>query len=163
MKKIAVPAIFAATLMIAAAFAFMPVQKASTVHTALLDKALVTDADNKARTDIATATSVLMSLKYDRPWQPNSIFVKASSDGAVIVESITVLNGAGQVNGIDDLGAAGITIEQGSGALIPTNLTVELPANWTIIVNGKGGAANSDSTVFISSIIQGGAVATVGP
>ena len=35
MKKIVIPAILAATILVAGMFAFMPVQKASTVHTTI--------------------------------------------------------------------------------------------------------------------------------
>ncbi len=37
MKKLAIPAILAATIMVAGAFAFMPVEQASTVHNSVID------------------------------------------------------------------------------------------------------------------------------
>ena len=45
MNKLAIPSILAATVLIAGIFAFMPVEKASTVHTGINERINAVDTD----------------------------------------------------------------------------------------------------------------------
>ncbi len=64
MKKIAIPAILAATVLVAGMFALMPVQKASTVHTTILSSVKSTTLFSATTLTASTGTSPYLML-YD--------------------------------------------------------------------------------------------------
>lgn len=57
MKKIVIPAVLAATILVAGMFAFMPVQKASTVHTGLSSGVSAITRDNVSIHDVTLAAN----------------------------------------------------------------------------------------------------------
>ncbi|MCE2507338.1 MAG: hypothetical protein J4F36_12905, partial [Nitrosopumilaceae archaeon] len=70
MKKLAIPAILAATIMVAGAFAFMPVEQASTVHNSViasLEETALLVAENSPSQKIVAITYNLEGLPIGVP------------------------------------------------------------------------------------------------
>ena len=94
MNKIIIPSILAATILVAGMFAFMPVQKASTVHTTIQSTILQSVA--KSDTDVATGDA--LTLTCTAPFVVHAINVDA--DGTLATDTVDVdfdPDGAGTV------------------------------------------------------------------
>jgi len=113
MKKIVIPAILLATVLVAGMFALMPVEKASTVHTTIT-------ADTQANFDD----------------QERLIIATVGPAGAAITDSVILpdnnVDYSGFVNAVvtDDAAAADVGIEcvDGTGAVVALNAADDLDA-----------------------------------
>ena len=108
MKKLAIPAILVATVMVAGIFAFMPVEQASTVHTTITGAggALGTPGNVDIATDLDDAQNQLAAL-IEFGSCTNGIGGGAScnmltvvEDGIAFVTVTTTVNGATSPNGV---------------------------------------------------------------
>jgi len=95
MNKLTIPTILVATVMVAGAFAFMPVEQATTVHTTIQGTQLID------RTDSASATVAATDFTFtcDRGCVIQGIHIDDDDDGTatqnVVVESYSVTNMVG--------------------------------------------------------------------
>ena len=172
MNKIVIPAILIVTVFIAGIFAFMPIDKATTVHTTLATTASVLaqtperDVAVKSKTDIGTSTIDLIDVSVDKDFtvEIGQFLVESTSgDGTVIVTGIKIEDGDG--NDFDTIEFADETITANTGRTVfPSNGThaiISMPSGWSIIIEGKGGNVNSDSKVMLGIIAAGDATITV--
>jgi len=172
MNKVVIPAILAVTISIAGIFAFMPIEKAITVHTTIVSDLSGFQVERvvavNSRTDITTTRSDLIDVKVDKDFQVEIgqfLVDSTSTDGTVIVLNLIIEDGAG--NDFDNINFTDVTVSLNTGRFVfPDNGThsiISLPANWSIVIEGKGGAATSDSKVMIGIIAADDATITIGP
>jgi len=89
-KKLAIPAILAATVLIAGIFAFMPVEKASTVHDTILASGMQFRTDSDTCTSIGTANDCLITISSDKDYLVVDIVIDMSNWD--LVDSVNVDN-----------------------------------------------------------------------
>ena len=173
MNKIVIPIILAVTISIAGIFAFMPIDKASTVHTTLATTASVLaqtaerDVAVKTIESVGTSTINLIDVSVDKDFlvEIGQFLVESTStsDGTIIVEQIVIENGAGDPFHVIEF--TDETIDTNTGRIVfPSNGThsiISMPANWSIVIQGKGSSAGSDSKVMLGIIAAGDATITV--
>jgi len=166
MIKLTIPAILAAILLVAGIFAFMPVEQATTVHTTILAQQTERDVVVKIRADITTTTSDLIDVTVDKDFtvEIGQFLVQSTSaDGTVIVEQIIIEDGAGA--DFETINISDVTVTANTGETVfpdsGVHQFISLPANWSIVIEGKGGDALSDSKVMLGIIAAGDATITV--
>jgi hypothetical protein len=134
MKKIVIPAVLAATILVAGMFALMPVQKASTIHSGLTSGTAAVSRDNQVITDIALGANERMI-----------ILDNAGIGGVSDVEVTARLPGAGT--------CTVQTIAQGAGAWVAMALgPFPVAAVGELLVPVHGDQANVEAV----SIFGGG-------
>ena len=172
MNKIVIPVILAVTISIAGIFAFMPVEKAVTVHTTIVSDLSGFQVERvvavNERSDITTTRSDLIDVKVDKDFQVEIgqfLVDSTSANGAIIVLNLIIEDGAGA--DFTNLNFTDITVLADTGRFIfPDNGThsiISLPANWSIVIEGKGGSATADSKVMLGIIAADDATITIGP
>lgn len=161
MKKLAIPAILAATVLIAAMFAIMPVEKASTVHTGIINEALTvkTVANTSGTSFDGGGSAVKLQLTCDKDFVVTSFRVTTTHDDAT--DDFAVSAG-GYFNDNKFLPAAttldpaaGFNISNDLISNIGTNVGVRGGTNLEVNVGQSAGTAVGDS------IAAGNAAATV--
>jgi len=165
MNKV-IPSILVITVLVAGIFAFMPVEQATTVHTTILAQQTERDVAVKTKTDITTSTTDLIDVKVDKDFtvEIGQFLVQSTSaDGTVIVEQIIIEDGTGADFEIINISDVTITADTGETVFPDSGIHqfISLPANWSIVIEGKGGSATSDSKVMLGIIAAGDATITI--
>jgi hypothetical protein len=143
MKKIVIPTILAATILVAGMFAFMPVQKAATIHgSAGVVGAEITDADHDAgdvyTLDCTTAATI--------------IGANAFVGGTLSDEDITLAVGGEAATGAVALAA---------GNTVIWNNSIPLGAAETATFTGGAQTDNNDESVVLKVAVIGGTACTL--
>jgi len=167
LNKIVIPAILAATVLIAGMFAFVPVERASTVHTtiqaALQGSSAQTDTIVKATTDVPNVSgTVLLEIKVDQDFTAEiGQFFATVGDATVTIEDIQIKNAADAV--VQTIDFVDIAVVVGSQIVFPEDVhsNISLPANWSIVIRGLSASATGDITLMLGIITQGDAVFTL--
>jgi len=127
MKKLAIPAILAATVMVAGMFAFMPIEQASTVHTTVT-------ANTNELIEIASASAINLD---DDP----QTLMTATNSGIVCYEiEVTDTAGGNPDPAVDILvgGKVVQTVDPGDGQTIEVNDCSAIEAGETIQYDQDG-------------------------
>ena len=138
MNKLTIPSILAATVLIAGIFAFMPVEKASTVHTSL--EAKMTAVENAVKGEIQNNKFFLETVNLN-----------GVRDGSIVVVADSTPHGMGQVHiaatlPVADNGADGCTDEEPLADVLAGQAGVALDKVLTGAHNtGIAGRANFDT------------------
>jgi len=166
MNKLIIPAILVATVMVAGIFAFMPVEQATTVHTTILAQQSERDVAVHIGTDIGVGTIDLIDVTVDKDFTVEIgqfLVDSTSTGGTVIVEQIIIEDGAGV--DFETINISDVTVTADTGQTVfpdsGVHQFISLPANWSIVIEGSGGNANSDSKVMLGIIAAGDATITV--
>jgi len=142
MNKIVFPALLAATVMVAGAFAFMPVEQASTVHLGIetnLDQLIQVASDSANNLDNAPET-----------------LITAANSGIVCYEiEITDTVGGGNDPAVDILVGGQIvqTVNPGNGASIEVNDCSAIEANETVQYDQLGIDVDTGNTIDVATAI----------
>lgn len=159
MKKIAIPAILAAAVLVAGMFAFIPVQKASTVHTAITAAGLVvkTVATTAALSNPFDPFFSDIDLSCDKDFVITSFRVATTHDNALDDFEITsYFNNGRTLDGQTTVDpAANVDINNDLISNIGTNVGVKAGTTFRVVLvqSAAGGAADG--------IAVGDAAATV--
>ena len=126
MNKLTIPSILAATVLIAGIFAFMPVEKASTVHTTLGEKieAVETEVGNVETKvmQLQDSAAVLRILELtDEDQDDNDIYTLDCTTDYTIIGLVTNMTTIGS-NGVTDV----ITIDNTNIEEAPADMMVEV-------------------------------------
>ena len=144
MKKVVIPTILAATILVAGAFAMMPVQKAATIHStgAGNTNLELTDADHDAADvytiDCASAATITG--------------INLSVGGTIADEDITLAVGGE---------AATAAIALAAGPTVIWNNVIGLGAAETATLTGGAQTDNNDESVVVKVSISGGGTCTL--
>jgi len=151
MNKIVFPALLVATIMVAGAFAFMPIEQASTVHTTatggvVIETLTFTDTDLTEATDVYTLTctgDALVNAAYG--------LQLVAADGTTTDLTVAI--------GTTDTGAAGLLAAADADAAISlatiTNVVLETGNVMTFTTGGTADADDGDFNI-VSIITRAG-------
>ena len=142
MKKLAIPAILAATVLVAGMFAFMPVQKASTVHTTILGGIRDTKTVNLDPWGATDAVVLYDGLGNSK--SANIEVVAHLPTGAVIQTSSTITSGVVTWT----TATCGTTVDFGAGNVHCDVVTQAL----RVLFDGTNAPTGSD---YITTTING--------
>ena len=149
MNKLTIPALLLGVVMIAGAFAFMPVQEASTVHTTGITVGATTTTTTVA---FATAGDLVFNCGADSGCVIQEIYLTGDGTTTSVLTSVTLTTSGGAIvlaANIDDIAADTTTesvVDQASGA--GTGFPIVIPAGDSIAIAAADGA-NGDVTVTI--------------
>jgi len=146
MNKFTIPAILVVTVLVAGIFAFMPVEKASTVHTTLQSASSATSAHNLLQTISASNThddAQLNNIKstFQTDLSANATASCGTSGGAFLVYytfyNRTIVQPSTSENAITGLG-----ISNSTGTTIDTAVALSLGNHTSVsgVVGGLSGA-----------------------
>ena len=150
----------------------MPIEKAITVHTTIVSDLSGFQVERVvaqlARSDITTTRSDLINVQVDKDFQVEIgqfLVDSTSANGDVIVLNLIIEDGGG--NFFSDINFTDITVIADTGRMVfPDNGThsiISLPANWSIVIEGKGSSATTDSKVMLGIIAADDATITILP
>lgn len=143
MNKLVIPAILAATVLVAGMFAFMPVERATTVHTAIL--AGIRDVNTVDLNGLPVNSAIVL---YDGLGNNKSVkaeIVAKLPTGAKIQSSSTITGGAVVWADV----TCGTTVDFGAGAV---HCDVETKALRVLTDGTNAGAAGHYVTVTINGV-----------
>ena len=170
MNKVVIPAILVVIISIAGIFALAPIDKATTVHSTIVADLLATQTERdvvvNSLSNIGTTTIALVDISVDKDFlvEIGQFLVDStSSAGTVIVEQIVIEDGAGLPFHVIEFTDETIVADTGR-IVFPNNgthATISMPATWSVVIQGKGGDASSDSKVMIGVIAADDATITV--
>jgi hypothetical protein len=144
MKKVVIPTILAATILVAGMFAMMPVQKAATIHSTGAGNQILelTDADHDAG-DVYTidCTSAAQLLA-----------VNIFTAGTLSDEDVTLAVGG-------EAAAAAVALPAGNTAVWNNN--VGIGAAETATITGNAQTDNNDESVVVKVSLSGGGTCTL--
>jgi hypothetical protein len=145
MKKVVIPTILAATILVAGAFAMMPVQKASTIHSSGAGNILleVTDANVNAA-DVYTVDCTSDAVV---------IGITATLAGTITDEDLQVAQGGENIQATIVFAAAG-----GQNLLAGG---VPVPAAQTLTITEGAMTDAGDETAVIKVAVSGGSACTL--
>ena len=162
-----IPAILGITIIIAGIFAFMPIEKAATVHTtiqaALQGSSAQTDTIVKTTTNVANvAGTILLDIAVDQDFTAEiGQFFATVTDATVTIQDIRIENAGGTP--VQTIDFVDIAVVVGSQIVFPQDVhpNISLPANWSVIVRGQSATGAGDITVMLGIITQGDATVTI--
>ena len=145
MKKVVIPTILAATILVAGAFAMMPVQKAATIHSSGAGNIILelTDANVNAA-DVYT-------VNCDTNAQV--VGITATLAGTITDEDLIVASGG------ENVGATTVFAAAGGQALI--GAAVALPAAELVTITEGPMTDAGDETAVIKVSVSGGSACTL--
>lgn len=138
MKKIVIPAILAATILVAGMFALMPVEKASTVH-ATIQGTQLQPVSKYVTTAVTTATTVI-DLSSSKPFEAK-ITIFSSGGSALSVFTVDRITGATVTAGTVTNGVV-TTAGSFTGGTTTALGTMSLTAPTQFVLNVSGGAGD---------------------
>jgi len=156
MNKLTIPAILAATVMVAGIFAFMPVEQASTVHAtsalATVEVLTFTDADVTEGTDVYSLTCTGDAFV-------NSVYVQQlpANDGATADLTVSI--------GTTTSGAAGLLAASDADAAISLAIVFDVPVETgevlTMTTAGTVDGDDGDLDIFAVVTRAGGTTCAI--
>jgi len=171
MNKIAIPALLVATIMVAGAFAFMPVQQASTVHDSITDAVngvgFYSDSTALTAANGSTDTNIY-TMTVDEPVILLGIEVTADCSnlqdaGDIIDATVSSRDGGGDAISSDVEICNGTEGELTEFVLITDSLTVAETLTVEIVLTESGSNDNGDSgPVTVRFWVEGNG-GTLGP
>ncbi len=157
MKKIAIPTILTATLLIASIFAFMPVYKASTVHTTIIASVAKEVAVTTTKTGLTPPTTTITCATTSAGCQIQEIFLAVTGGGTASVTLVT-FSVAGAA--ASTVGGATLTgIASGSAAAIPAVGGLAIGPGDTVVVTTTGSTTATGQTLRVVGLVTGAAPA----
>ena len=166
MNKIVIPAILGITIIIAGIFAFMPIEKAATVHTTIIadlqGTSALTDTIVKTTLNVAnTPGTILLDVQVDQDFTAEiGQFFVTVADATVTIQDIRIENAGGTV--VETIDFVDIAVVVGSQIVFPQDVhpNISLPTDWSIIIRGQSGGTG-DITIMLGIITQGDAAITL--
>ena len=157
MNKLTIPAILVATVMVAGAFAFMPVEQASTVHTTTA----LGSVEVLELTDAAPAAADTYTVACDGDAVVLGITLLAAAEGADAGdEDITITAGGEAVAAIDDVDAGQNRVQQALDVAVDIT-AIGLDGGDDLVFTLAGTfAGDEDPTIKISLIRAGSTTCT---
>ena len=145
MKKIVIPTILAATILVAGMFAMMPVQKASTIHSSGAGNSVLelTDANVNAA-DVYTVNCTVDTVVQG---------VYATLAGTITDEDLILAAGG------ENLGATTVFAAAGGQSLLPSLVGVAAADTLTITAGAMTDAG--DETAVVKVAVSGGGACTL--
>jgi len=149
MKKIVIPTILAATILVAGMFAMMPVQKAATVHTSIITAGAgnilleLTDANVNAG-DVYTVDCTTDAVVTG---------ITATLAGTITDEDLLVAQGGEAIQATVVFAAAGGQTLVGAG--------IPIPAAQTLTITEGAMTDTGDETAVIKVAVSGGTACTL--
>ena len=150
MNKITIPAILVATVMVAGAFAFMPVEQATTVHTTIQATTVpkvFTDNEGAGADDFDVGDIFTLDCTADY----SVVGIAAFATGTIADEDLTVTIGGTLVT--DDAGVA--LIDEGAIALITTGHAADDTEDTVITALAMSDEGDEEVDLRVSVITSG--------
>ncbi len=160
MNKLVIPSILTATLLIASIFAFMPVYKASTVHTTILaNTAKEVSVTSTVKTTTGPNTFTITCASTSNACQIQEIYLIVTVTGTASVTPAVTFTVAGATAASTVAGATLTAIASGSTVPIPAVGGLAIGPSDTVTVITTGSAATTGQSLRIVALVSGAAPA----
>jgi len=152
MKKVVIPTILAATILVAGMFAMMPVQKAATVHSSIGQLTILelADADSDAA-DVYTLDCTANAIVY-------GLYVGTTGPDGTYTDSDLTIAGAG----FDEQGfAVNVVLAAAGNNLLTAGVNVPLAAAETLTLTAGAETDGGDEAITITASVTTGGTCTL--